>query len=99
MKKALSLILSFCLILTIGIIPAFAADKSDINLIVASDLHVSEQTASAEDTDNPYEYSASHSNPALSLESKAIFASFLEKASSSGADYLFISVRLLSICT
>ena len=36
MKKALSLILSFCLIMTIGIVPAFAANKSDINLLVAS---------------------------------------------------------------
>ncbi len=91
MKKALSLILSFCLIMTIGIVPAFAADKSDINLLVASDLHVSENTAAAADTDNPYEYSVSHSDPALSLESKAIFAGFLEKASLSDADYLFIS--------
>ena len=52
MKKALSLILSFCLIMTIGIVPAFAADKSDINLLVASDLHVSENTAAAADTES-----------------------------------------------
>lgn len=91
MKKALSLVLSVCLILTIGIVPAFAADKTDINLLVASDLHVSDQTVTADDTDNPYEYSSAYANPSLSLESKAIFSSFLEKASSSDADYLFIS--------
>lgn len=96
MKKALSLILSVCLILTIGIVPAFAADTSDINVIVASDLHVSDQTSTASESDNPYEYASSHANPALNIESKAIFASFLEKAASSEADYLFISGDLVN---
>lgn len=95
MKKALSIILSLCMLLSLFSISAFAADNG-LKLTVASDLHVSEQSTVVPDTDNAYEYAASNANPAMRLEAKAILAKFLEQAAESGSDYLLISGDLVN---
>lgn len=98
MKKALSIILSLSMLLSLFSISAFAADGG-LKVTVASDLHVSEQTAVVPETDNAYEYAASNANPAMRLEAKAIFSKFLEQAAKSGSDYLLISGDLVNAGT
>lgn len=98
MKKALSIILSLCMLLSLSAIPAFAANNG-LKLTVASDLHVSQQSAVVSETDNAYEYASSNANPAMRLEAKAIFTKFLEQAAISGSDYLLISGDLVNAGT
>ena len=89
MKKAITVLLTLCLLLT-ALTPAFARSAAGLRVAVASDIHYNlpEETFDA-DIDDPIFYYANR-RAAMENESGAILDAFLRQCADDAVDYVLI---------